>query len=94
MYLNIYTFTFFSISFHYIERSLAMEITLILDLLETMIQVASQLEIYLDLLGTVLRVVACISNPKYIDVTEFICRSVIIIFEFHNLLFDEKTHIC
>ncbi|TMW54842.1 hypothetical protein DOY81_000075 [Sarcophaga bullata] len=82
---------------HYIEGSLATEITLvILDCLEIIVQVATNSEMHHNLLGTVLKVLlhALSRNQSTLALKNLFASQRSLIFKFPNLLFDEETDIC
>ncbi|XP_065358004.1 dedicator of cytokinesis protein 7 isoform X2 [Calliphora vicina] len=82
---------------HFIEGSLATEITLvILDCLEIIVQVATNSEMHHNLLSTVLKVLlhALSRNQSTMALKNLFSSQRSLIFKFPNLLFDEETDIC
>nr|XP_014087312.1 dedicator of cytokinesis protein 7 isoform X2 [Bactrocera oleae] len=82
---------------HFIEGSLATEISLIiLDALEIIVQVATNSEMHHNLLGTVLKVMlhALSRNQSTLSLQNLFASQRALIFKFPNLLFDEETDIC
>lgn len=82
---------------HYIEGSLATEISLvILDTLEIIVQVATNSEIHHNLLSTVLKVLlhSLSRNQSTLALQNFFATQRSLVFKFHNLLFDEETDMC
>lgn len=82
---------------HYIEGSLATEISMIiLDTLEIIVQVATNSELHHNLLGTVLKVLlhALSRTQSTLALQNMFASQRSLIFKFPNLLFDEETDIC